>query len=284
MFAGNGFRCPLTGLAERYGAEHRARTPDPTARQAPHDGSLPLAELVGTGLEVPTVQGGTTRYVNLGYAAGVSVLRAAADRAAELLRCTPACTVALSMPPAAWSGPLAQARPGRRPLRPASPEAHSDRDGHGSTVWIGVGVIVILVAGNLRGVRQAGAVFAVPTYAFIAAIAALVAAGLVHAADRGFHSVPARHLATVQAVTVLLVLRAFASGSTAMTGIEAISNAVPAFKPIEWRNARITLSWMIGLLITMFSGVLVISRLAGIVPVASQTMLSQLAHSRSYLK
>jgi hypothetical protein len=77
---------------------------------------------------------------------------------------------------------------------------------------------------------------------------------------------------------VLLVLRAFASGSMAMTGIEAISNAVPAFEPVEWRNARITLSWMIGLLIGMFAGVLVITRLAGIVPVASQTMLSQLAH------
>ena len=84
MFAGNGFRCRLTGLAERYGAEHGARTPDPTARQAPDDGSLPLAELVGTGLEVPTVQGGTTRYVNLGYAAGVSVLRAAADHEVEV--------------------------------------------------------------------------------------------------------------------------------------------------------------------------------------------------------
>ena len=77
---------------------------------------------------------------------------------------------------------------------------------------------------------------------------------------------------------MLLVLRAFASGSTAMTGIEAISNAVPSFKPVEWRNARITLSWMIGLLIGMFGGVLVITRLAGIVPGTSQTMLSQLAH------
>lgn len=77
---------------------------------------------------------------------------------------------------------------------------------------------------------------------------------------------------------MLLVLRAFAAGSTAMTGIEAISNAVPAFKPVGWRNAQITLSWMIGLLIGMFAGVLVITRLAGIVAVASQTMLSQLAH------
>jgi amino acid transporter len=147
-----------------------------------------------------------------------------------------------------------------------------------ATVWIGVGVIIILLVGNLRGVRQAGAVFAVPTYAFIVAIAVLVVAGLVDAGRRGFHPVPVHHLAVVQALTVLLVLRAFASGATAMTGIEAISNAVPAFQPTEWRNARITLSWMVGLLIGMFGGVLVITWFAGIVPVASQTMLSQLAH------
>jgi amino acid transporter len=122
-----------------------------------------------------------------------------------------------------------------------------------ATVWIGVGVIVILLAGNLRGVRQAGAMFTVPTYAFIAAIAAPVAAGLAHAAGRGFHPVPIRHPAMAQAVTVLLVLRAFAAGSTAMTGIEAISNAVATFEPVEWRNARITLSWMIGLLIGLFA-------------------------------
>jgi hypothetical protein len=63
-----------------------------------------------------------------------------------------------------------------------------------------------------------------------------------------------------------------------MTGIEAISNAVPSFKPVEWRNARITLTWMVTGLIAMFSGVLAVSRLAGVVPAASQTMLSQLAH------
>jgi amino acid transporter len=147
-----------------------------------------------------------------------------------------------------------------------------------ATVGIGVGVIAVLLTGNLRGVRQAGIVFALPTYAFIAAIAALVAGALAHSAARGFHPVSAGHLAIVQSLSVLLVLRAFASGCTAMTGIEAISNAVPAFKPTEWRNARITLSWMVGLLIAMFAGVLVITKLAGIVPESSQTMLSQLAH------
>ncbi|HTR94554.1 MAG TPA: APC family permease [Trebonia sp.] len=147
-----------------------------------------------------------------------------------------------------------------------------------SATWIGVGVIAVLLGGNLRGVRQAGALFAAPTYAFIAAIAALVIAGLVHAAGRGFHPAPVPHLTATEAVSVLLVLRAFSSGATAMTGMEAISNAVPAFKPVEWRNARITLSLMVGLLIAMFIGVLAVARLAGVVPEASQTMLSQLAH------
>ena len=59
-----------------------------------------------------------------------------------------------------------------------------------ATSWIGVCVIVVLLGGNLRGVRQAGTLFAAPTYAFIAAIAALVVAGLVHAAGRGFHPAP----------------------------------------------------------------------------------------------
>ncbi len=63
-----------------------------------------------------------------------------------------------------------------------------------------------------------------------------------------------------------------------MTGIEAISNAVPAFKPVQWRNARITLSWMIGLLISMFAGILVVAKLSGVVPRGGETMLSQLAH------
>ncbi len=147
-----------------------------------------------------------------------------------------------------------------------------------AAVWIGVAVIVVLLAGNLRGVGQAGAAFAVPTYAFIVAIWALVIAGLVHSAARGFRPVPIHHLAITESLSLLLVLRAFASGSTAMTGIEAISNAVPSFQPVEWRNARITLTWMVALLIGMFAGVLAISRLAGVVPAASQTLLSQLAH------
>jgi amino acid transporter len=146
------------------------------------------------------------------------------------------------------------------------------------TVPIGVGVIVVLLAGNLRGVRQAGLLFAAPTYAFIFAMFVLVAVGLIDSAGHGFHPTPRPPLNATEAVGALLVLRAFASGSTAMTGIEAISNAVPVFKPVEWRNARTTLTWMVGLLIVLFAGTIAMVQLEGIVPNAHETVLSEIAH------
>src|SRR5271165_4649449 len=154
----------------------------------------------------------------------------------------------------------------------AIPSLSSDR------VVIGVCVIVVLLAGNLRGVRQAGALFAAPTYLFIFAMFALVAVGLSDAAGRGFQATPRPPLTATEGVGVLLILRAFASGSTAMTGIEAISNAVPVFKPVEWRNARTTLTWMVSLLIVLFAGTIAMVQLGGIVPNSHETVLSQLAH------
>jgi amino acid transporter len=146
------------------------------------------------------------------------------------------------------------------------------------TVPIGVGVIVVLLAGNLRGVRQAGALFAAPTYLFILAIFVLVIVGLIDAGGRSFHATPRPHITATEGVGLLLVLRAFASGSTAMTGIEAISNAVPVFKPTEWRNARTTLTWMVSLLIVLFAGTIAMVQLDGVVPGGHETVLSQLAH------
>lgn len=148
----------------------------------------------------------------------------------------------------------------------------------GDAVPIGLAVIGVLLAGNLRGVRQAGALFAAPTYAFVLAILALIAFGLYDAAGHGFQPTAAPQSTATEGVGVLLVLRAFASGSTAMTGIEAISNAVPAFQPTEWRNARTTLTWMVGLLIVLFAGTVALVHLDGVVPDAQETVLSQLAH------
>jgi amino acid transporter len=147
-----------------------------------------------------------------------------------------------------------------------------------ATVPIGLVVIVLLVAGNLRGVRDAGAAFAAPTYLFVVAIALIVIAGLIKAGSHGFHPVPAAPHRATEALGVLLVLRAFASGATAMTGIEVISNAVPVFRPPEAAHARQTLGVMVGLLISMFAGVVLVAHFDGAAPGGGQTVLSQIAH------
>ena len=85
----------------------------------------------------------------------------------------------------------------------------------------------------------------------------LIGVGLIDASAHGFSPAPAIGVRPLQAVTVLLVLRAFSSGATAMTGIEAISNAVPAFKEPASRNARTVLTAMVGLLVMMFAGLVV---------------------------
>jgi amino acid transporter len=146
-----------------------------------------------------------------------------------------------------------------------------------ATVPIGLAVIAVLVLGNLRGVRAAGALFAAPTYMFVSAIALVVIVGLVKSASHGFHVVaPVSHHAT-EALGLLLILRAFSSGATAMTGIEVISNAVSEFEPPEAENARSTLSVMVSLLVSMFIGVVVVAHFDGASP-GSQTVLSQIAH------
>ncbi|WP_329358750.1 APC family permease [Streptomyces anulatus] len=146
------------------------------------------------------------------------------------------------------------------------------------TVPLGLGVIVLLLAGNLRGVRQAGALFAAPTYAFILAMFLLITVGLVQSIGQGFAPRPEPAVTAAEGVGLFLIMRAFSSGATAMTGIEAISNAVPVFRPVAWRQARTTLSWMTGLLIAMFAGIIVLAHAADVVPSSQETVLSQLAH------
>jgi amino acid transporter len=148
---------------------------------------------------------------------------------------------------------------------------------HSATVWMGVVALVLLVAGNVRGAREAGVLFAAPTYLFVLAIFLVVGVGLVDAAGHNFAAKAPPLVHGTEGLSVLLLLRAFSSGATAMTGIEAISNAVPAFQPPAWRNARASLSWMIFLLVTMFAGIVALTHFEGIVPKNSETVLSELA-------
>jgi amino acid transporter len=145
-------------------------------------------------------------------------------------------------------------------------------------VPIGLLVIAVLLAGNLRGVRAAGSLFAAPTYAFLLAMFLLIVVGLATAARRGFAAVPPPAVSPTEGLTALVILRAFASGAASMTGIEAVSNAVPVFKAPEWRNARATLTWMVTLLVVMFAGITALTHLQGVVPRPHQTVLSQLAN------
>jgi amino acid transporter len=147
----------------------------------------------------------------------------------------------------------------------------------GYRVPFGLAVIAALLAGNLRGVRGAGRLFAVPTYVFLVAIAGLLLIGLGRAAARGFTPVAPPALPVAEGLGLFVVLRAFASGATSMTGIEAVSNAVPVFRPPEWRNARTTLTWMITLLIVLFVGLTLLIHLDGVAPRPDETVLSQLA-------
>ena len=145
-------------------------------------------------------------------------------------------------------------------------------------VPLGLVVIAVLLAGNLRGVRAAGNLFAAPTYAFVLVLTVLLALGLAQAAARGFAAVPPPQAPAAEGLGVLLVLRAFASGATSMTGVEAVSNAIPAFRQPEWSNARTTLTWMVGLLVVFFAALTMLIHLNGLVPQPGETLLSQLAH------
>jgi amino acid transporter len=134
-------------------------------------------------------------------------------------------------------------------------------------VPMGLAVIALLVLGNLRGIREAGTIFSLPTYLFIAAMVALIIFGFIHLLTQGAavpdslrHSnyvgpLPVPGHTLVGIAGVFLVARAFASGCTALTGVEAISDGVPAFKPPEWKNARTTLFIMVGILAVTFSGI-----------------------------
>jgi amino acid transporter len=127
-------------------------------------------------------------------------------------------------------------------------------------VVIGVGALALITLANLRGVREAGNIFAVPTYLFMFSAFAMIAIGAYRIIVLGeVHAPPPEVVAataeTAGATSVFLLLRAFASGAVALTGTEAIATGVPAFKPPEARNAATTLLVMAGVLTILFVGI-----------------------------
>jgi amino acid transporter len=147
-------------------------------------------------------------------------------------------------------------------------------------VQMGIGLIALITIINLRGIRESGTIFMLPTYAFLACMAALLVVGLARYGlaeplpPREFH-------AAGQALSLFLAMRAFASGGAALTGVEAISDGVPAFKPPEWVNARTTLTAMIIILGIIFAAITFLAYQLGIVPDehGGETGVSQIARA-----
>ena len=153
-------------------------------------------------------------------------------------------------------------------------------------IEICVVVIIVVALANLRGLRESGMLFALPTYAFVVLCGGLVITGVVRWGIGNLpHSVPTAQPPTVSSVSslvfIFILLRAFSGGCSAMTGTEAISNAVPAFKPPESRNAGQTLGIMASVLAFLLVGVTGLTRVLHLVPYESgtPTILSQLGQA-----
>jgi amino acid transporter len=144
-----------------------------------------------------------------------------------------------------------------------------------------LGCLAILMLGNLRGIRESGRIFAVPTYFFVVSIGVLIATGLYQYMTGHVTpvQVPLPPEAGTSRLTTFLLLTAFANGCTAMTGVEAVSNGVPAFRPPESKNASATLVAMAVLAITMFVGITVLAHAYGVIPTASESGVSQLGRA-----
>ncbi len=138
-------------------------------------------------------------------------------------------------------------------------------------VELAVIAIAIMTVGNLRGIREAGTIFAAPTYIFVISIFGVIAIGLWKYTSGSLpaFSPPSDWVTEyhgVQAVSLFLLLRAFSSGLSALTGMEAISNSVPVFQPPAIRNARVTLFWMGAILAVMFSGISFLATHMAVIP------------------
>jgi amino acid transporter len=153
------------------------------------------------------------------------------------------------------------------------------------TLLICLGILGVLTLINLRGARETGGVFLIPTYLFIACMLVMIAVGVMKAIAAGGHPVaivaPPKLMQATAGVGTWLLLRAFASGCTAMTGVEAVSNGVMAFKEPTYKYARLTLTIIIAVLMVMLLGIAYLVRaydVAATVPgeAGYQSVLSQL--------
>ena len=150
-------------------------------------------------------------------------------------------------------------------------------------VHLAVGLVLLVMVINLRGVRESGTIFAIPTYFFLVMMVLTVGIGFIRYLMGSLGSVaeppPLEIAHTAQGVSLFLILHAFSNGTTALTGVEAISNGTTAFREPRGRNAGITLIWMAAILGTLFLAITFLSVQIGAIPSETETVISQLART-----
>ena len=150
-------------------------------------------------------------------------------------------------------------------------------------VPIAVGLVFFIMLINLRGVKESGTAFAIPTYFFLVMMFTTVAYGLwrhfTHALGDVIGPPELEVHGAATSIGLFLVLHAFASGTTALTGVEAISNGITAFKEPRSQNAGVTLLWMSGILGTLFLGITFLAGQIGVVPSEAESVVSQLVRT-----
>src|SRR3972149_624779 len=150
---------------------------------------------------------------------------------------------------------------------------------HPQRVLLGVVAVAGIAIASLRGLRESGRLFAAPTYLFMISMLGLIVLGLARLlwGETPVVPLPSSPVVPVAALTPFLLLRAFASGCTALTGVEAISDGVPAFRKPEADNAKRTIAWMAGILLILFLGITFLARGYEVLPREGDTVVSQLA-------
>lgn len=149
-------------------------------------------------------------------------------------------------------------------------------------VALAVGFLILIAIANLRGVKESGNTFAAPTYFFLGMTVLTVAVGFFKYLTGSLGAVidpPHMENFHTEPITLFLLLRAFSNGTTALTGVECISNGVKAFKEPRAHNAAVTMIWMSGILGVLFIGMTFLLGQIGAVPAESETVVSQLART-----
>ncbi len=139
-------------------------------------------------------------------------------------------------------------------------------------------LLVLLLIGNLRGIRESSILFGLPTYTFILSVVVMLIYGIYKVKVGGYvPSQPVIHVKqAIEPITILLILRAFSSGCTALTGVEAVSNAVPNFREPSVKHARSVLLLLSFFVFLLFAGVSLLANIYHVIPVGGKTVLSQI--------